>query len=163
MMPGCFARAASRAWTGACPSLLKAIDDPRVLFQPEKARLRIAGLREGRDRADLDRPEAEPQQRVRDFAALVEAGRHAERRRKAKAEGLDREAWIMRPRGRQRQNSERRDRRAMGLLGLHGEEQRPGDEIDEPRHDSSAPKSWAPSGASGSGSTRSASSARSAR
>ena len=56
-----------------------AVDHCTVLYQPEQPRFRIAGLWQGRERADLDEPEPEPEQRVRHFGILVEPGGHAER------------------------------------------------------------------------------------
>ncbi len=57
----------------------EAVDDGPVGRQPEDARARIALLRQGRDRADLDEAEAEIEERVDHFAVLVEAGGEPER------------------------------------------------------------------------------------
>ena len=73
-----------------------AVDHGLVALQPEQPRPRIAGLRLRRHRADLDKAEAEPQQRVRHFRALVETGRHADRIGEVQAEGAHRKFRIVR-------------------------------------------------------------------
>ena len=74
-------RERSRSEAALVPFIVEAepVDDRPVGGKPENARLRIAGLRQRRHRADLGEAEAERQQRVRHFAVLVVAGRHAER------------------------------------------------------------------------------------
>ena len=60
------------------------------LRQAEHARLRVAGLRARRHRADLDEAEAERGQRVDVFAVLVEPGGQADGVGKVKPHHRDR-------------------------------------------------------------------------
>jgi len=62
------------------------VDERAIADQPEHARPRVAGLRLGGDRAELDEAEAERGQLGRVTRVLVEAGGQAERRRHLAAE-----------------------------------------------------------------------------
>ena len=72
-----------------------AVDDGFVALQAKQPRPRIAALRLRRHRADLDKAETEPQQRVRHLGALVEARGHADRIGKIQAEGAHRQFRIV--------------------------------------------------------------------
>ena len=69
----------------------QAVDHRAVPRQAEHARFRVAGLRLGRDRADLDEAEAQRQQCVDVRAVLVETRGEANWIREGQAEGLGRE------------------------------------------------------------------------
>ena len=56
-----------------------AVDDAALRTQPEQARLRVAGLGTGRDRADLDETEAEMGQPAQIVAVLVQSGGKTDR------------------------------------------------------------------------------------
>ena len=62
------------------------VDDGAVGDEPEQARPRIAVLRDRRDRAHLDVPEAERVEPAGGAHVLVEPGRDAERRLEAQSE-----------------------------------------------------------------------------
>ena len=66
-----------------------AVDDALVFRNAEEARLRIAGLRFGRYRADFEEAEAERAQCVYVFAVFVESGGQPDRIRQADAHELD--------------------------------------------------------------------------
>jgi hypothetical protein len=74
--------------SASTPSVVEAeaIDHGLALRQAEHARLRVAGLRPGRDRADLDEAEAERGQRVDVRRVLVEPGGEPDRIREVDAE-----------------------------------------------------------------------------
>ena len=56
-----------------------AVDDALVFGNAEEARLRVAGLRFGRDRADFEETEAECAQCVYVFAVFIESGSQSDR------------------------------------------------------------------------------------
>ena len=66
--------------------------------KPEHPRRRIAGLRPGGDRADLDEAKADREQRRDARGILVEAGREPERPGELKAERAHPQRGIARPR-----------------------------------------------------------------
>ena len=101
-----------------------AVDDGFVALQPEQPRPRIAGLRLRRHRADFDKAETQPQQRIRHLGALVEARRHADRIGKIQAEGPHRQFWIVRPRPDRRQQPQALDRQTVGILRIEPAQQR---------------------------------------
>ena len=101
-----------------------AVDHGLVALEPKQPRPRIAGLRLRRHRADLDKAEAEPQQRVRHFRILVEAGGHADGIGKIQAEGAHREFRIVRPRPDRRQEFQALDRQPMRVFGIEPAQQR---------------------------------------
>ena len=61
------------------------VDQRAIGIESKDPRARIAGLRKRRDRADLDKAETEPQQRIGHARVLVETGRNADRVRKVAA------------------------------------------------------------------------------
>jgi hypothetical protein len=63
----------------------QAVDERPVFLEPEHARPRVAELRPRRHRANLDKTEAEAQQRVGGAGILVEAGGDADRVREVAA------------------------------------------------------------------------------
>ena len=101
-----------------------AVDHRAVLFQPEQARLRVARLRQGRDRADLGKAEAEAEQRVGHLCILVEARRHAERIGKGQPRdmGFQRATGPRRPSG--GLQPEGGERQGVGAFGIEREQQR---------------------------------------
>ena len=101
-----------------------AVDDSFVAFQPEQARPRIAGLRFWGHSADLDKAEAEPQQRIGDFRALVEARGHADRIGEIQAESPHRQFRIVRPRPDRRQQPQALDRQPVRILRIEPAQQR---------------------------------------
>ncbi len=123
--------------------------------QPEQARPRIARLRQQRDGADLDKTEAEPQQRIRHLGMLVEPGRHAERIGEVEPEGAHRQERILLVPAWQRGKLKRLDRQMMGGLGLEQPQQRPPQRVIKADHGTSSGKTCRPSAASGSGLTHS--------
>ena len=127
----------------------QAVDDGRVLPQAKQARPGVAVLRLRRQRADLDEAEAELQHRARDFGVLVEAGGKPERIGKSQSQDLDRKPRIGRRRLRRRGDLQCVDRRAMRSLRRQTLENGTCD-FGEP-HASRLPKTWRPSGPSGSG------------
>ena len=96
----------------------EAVDDAAVLVQPEQPRLRIAGLRARRQRADLGEAEAKLQQARGHAGVLVEAGGHAERIREIQPEHVCREAAVIDRRRRQRKMLQRENRQIMRALGV---------------------------------------------
>ena len=104
---------------------------------------------EGRQRADLDKAEAEVQHSPSNFGVLVESGREAERVREPESEGLDREAEIAGSGRAWGRDLEPGDRGAVRRL----RRQKPDEGLSNlgKPHPSRLPKSWRPSGASGSG------------
>ncbi len=151
------ARAASRASTGARALAVEAepVDDALVGGQPEQARARIAGLRLRRHGPDLDKAEAEPQERVRHLAMLVEAGRHADRIGKIEAEHPHRQPRIVARRGTARHQPEPLDGQPMGILGIEETQQGPGQAVEQADHGASSGNTWRPSGPKASGTAHS--------
>ena len=138
------------------------VDDALVGRQPEQARARIAGLRPRRHGADLDEAEAEPQQRVRHLAMLVEAGRHADRIGKIEAEDPHRKPRSSAGAGPRGTSLEALDGQPMGVLGIHEAQQRPGQAVEQADHGASSGKTWRPSAPKGSGTAHSTASSDSA-
>ena len=149
-------RAAGRppheARTGPLEALVveaEAVDDGRVLRQAEQSRTGVAVLRSRRQRADLHEAETERQHRARNLGVLVEAGGEPERIGKPQSQDLHGQAGIGSGRPRRRGDFQRVDRRAMRRLG--------GQTFENGRcdfgelHASRLPKTWRPSGPSGSG------------
>ncbi len=116
-----------------------------ILVQPEQARLRIAGLRARRQRADLGESEAQMQQRVGDAGVLVEARRHAERVGKVEAEHILRQIIMVGRNGRQRQALQREHRHLVRALGVDGMKQGQREGIEKTHHSIIPEKSSAPS------------------
>ena len=93
------------------------VDHALVGLEPEQARPRIAGLRPRRHGADLDKAEAEAQQRVRHLRVLVEAGGDADRIGEIEPEGAHRQLARDRAAGRaDRHEAQRLDRQSVRIL-----------------------------------------------
>ena len=103
----------------------EAIDHRLVPREAEKARTRIAGLRQRRHRADLGEAEAKRERRVDSLAMLVKTGGEPERIGKIKAERLDREAGIIGFGRGKRQMRQRLDREAVRGLWVELQQKRP--------------------------------------
>ena len=88
-------RKSSKHGLGAVIVEAHAVDHGLVALEAEQPRPRIAALRLRRHRADLDKAEAEPQQRVRHLGVLVEARGHADRIGEIEAEGAHRELAVV--------------------------------------------------------------------
>ena len=92
------------------------------------ARPRVAGLRPGGDRADLDEAEAERAEALEPGRVLVHAGRDAQRTGEGQPERVDAEARVRPPaqqRGRAGHGGEEPERRGgepVGLLGVEARE-----------------------------------------
>jgi hypothetical protein len=84
-MPRLRSRLASRSSASAAIVEAHAVDDGAIFGQPKKARARVAGLRQRRQRADLHKTEAHAEHRRKHLGVLVEAGGEADRRGKAEA------------------------------------------------------------------------------
>ena len=111
-----------------------AVDDGLVALQPEQPRPRIADLRQRRHRADLDKAEAETQQRIGRLRALVEACGHADRIGKIQPECAHGELRIVRPRPDRRQQPQAMDRHAMGVFRIEPAQQRQREGVESPDH-----------------------------
>jgi hypothetical protein len=100
-----------------------AVDHGLVPLEPEQPRPRIAGLRLRRHRADLNKAEAEPQQRVRHLRVLVEACGNADRVREVEAEGANRQFRVVGARPDRRQQFQALDRQAMRIFRVEPAQQ----------------------------------------
>src|SRR5208282_5596820 len=114
--------------------------------QAEESGPRVAGLRTRRQRPDLDVAETEPQHRAGNLGVLVESGGETQRVRKLQSESGDDEPRVPRP-GRRDLHAE--DGEAVRGFRRKKLDERLG-ELGQP-HASRLPKSWRPSGSSGSG------------
>jgi hypothetical protein len=101
-----------------------AIDDALVTLQPEQPRPWISGLWTRRHRADFDKAEAEPQQGIGHFRALVETRRHADRIGKVQAERPHRKFRIVRLRPDRRQQFQALDCHPMGIFRVEPAQER---------------------------------------
>ncbi len=85
----------------------------------------LPALRPRRDAADLDKAEAEPQQRVRHLAILVEARRHPDRIGKIQPEGAHLQPRIVRAApARQRRPLQRPQSQPVGILRVETMQER---------------------------------------
>src|SRR5262249_31397169 len=139
---------------GAFAVEAQAIDHAFVGRQAEQARPRIARLRQRRDGPDLHEAEAEPKQRGRHPAMLVETGRHSHRIAEVEAERPHCQPRIVLGGRRQRCKLERIDRKPMAVLGSEQPHQRARQGIEQIDHGSSSGKTWRPWAPSGSGLTQ---------
>ena len=100
------------------------VDHRFVRCQPEDARLRVAGLRQRRDRADLGKAEAEAKQRIGNLGVLVVAGGHAERIGEIDAADADFQPVVAHgPPGDRQPAFQRRDRQAVGGFRIECEQE----------------------------------------
>jgi hypothetical protein len=97
------------------------VDHPPILGEAEQARAGIAGLRQRRQRPHLDEAEAEAEHLAEDLRILVEARGQADRVGKGEAGKLDGRGpdRARRPAG--GKQLQRRDRGAVGALGVERE------------------------------------------
>ncbi len=110
------------------------VDHAAIGFEPENARPRIAGLRQRRDGADLDKAEAQAEQRVGHLGVLVEAGRDTDRIWEVEAEGPHPQPRII---GRGLQGGgdpQAPDGKRMGGFRIEKPQQRPGQTIKKANH-----------------------------
>src|SRR5690606_78010 len=96
-------------------------DHRPVHGQPEQAGLGISSLRARGDRADFDEAEPLPQQRIGNFAVLVEACSHAQRVREGKTRNLGCQPAAGSG-GLARQSSQGGDGEAVGTLWIEREQ-----------------------------------------
>src|SRR5262249_48446380 len=87
---------------------------------------------------DLDKAEAEPQQRVRYLRVLVEARGHADRIGEVEAEGAHRELGIISAQLDRWQEFQTVDREAMRVLGVDPAQQRQREGVEGADHGSSS-------------------------
>jgi hypothetical protein len=107
------------------------VDDGALGDQPEDAGARVAGLRLGRDAADLGETAAQAQERIRHPGILVEAGGDADGVWKCEAPELDGEAAVVGvPGARIKAGFEGSQRQLVRPFRLEREQHRPG-EIEE--------------------------------
>src|SRR5271170_3181057 len=129
----------------------EAIDQGLVANKAKQPRLRIAALRERRQRADFDKAEAEPEETRDDFGVLVEAGRHADRVCESQSERRDGEARIGRRRRGKTRPREGGYGGAVRLFRRQREEERMRQRSEPAHHMSRRPKRCRPSSPSGRG------------
>jgi hypothetical protein len=139
----------------------EAVDDARVLRQPEEPRARVAGLREGRDRARLDEAEARPRQRMERDRVLVETRGEAHRIGQAEPRDLGAQARTGDEAGQRRHpGAQRGEREVVRALRVEPAQEREARALGE-AHVISAGKRCVPSAPSGRSRTQTTSDSRS--
>ena len=115
---------------GALVIEAEAVDHALVGVETKQARPRVADLRARGDGADLDETKAEAQQRVRRLGILVEAGRDPDRIGKIEPEGTHGKLGRIGRPAPARHEAQRLEREPMGVLGVEGAHQRPGQAVE---------------------------------